>query len=633
MDEPLFFSEEFKTQIRFAFEQARSDRERYFNWLKDEIKAAIELINKFNKIYVLGGLGIRLQQASPNFDNQFLAMHPEFENDAQEDKQVNDDEIEVLLEYAMSLGSASPNHNRNILPTKEDIENVRNQLSKIKHNISFYEMSAETPINDKTYTHWLKTRVMEDTLHVRGVGYQSHVEEIYKETFAPHDGFLLQYYGFGSVDLLETIKHLDILVGSKLATLFGSTLSHKRFVEWGEEKGMEAVMTEMGRTGKHFIRQFTEANPDLHDERNPDSITKVALDDISGYNRVFWVIPQTEKEKHIFANLFQEFGDNSAFVQGKFGGFPLGDTLIHTKPLVKVNENYYCFSINLPFRNIFNITANLLQLADSIYYEQKFKGNACSISRDNYIETKVKKLFEKLLPTVQFYHSLKYEIVEDGINKRPELDILGIGEDTLYIIEVKAGELNKKHRRGAILGLKDRIDETINEGSYQCYRAEKHIREAPNAEFSYVQNNKRETLKIKSNRYPEILKISVTYEHFSTVAVNLKYLIETGVLNADYKWTWIVSLFDLMIFADLIENEKDFKEYLFYRFGLYERTDVEFHDEIDILGYFLENKFPLSGEKANEKILMIGYKDEIDTYYNQRDLGMPGATKPKRKRS
>ena len=56
----------------------------------------------------------------------------------------------------------------------------------------------------------------------------------------------------------------------------------------------------------------------------------------------------------------------------------------------------------------------------------------------------MKRLFEKFLPSVQFYHSLKYNIVEDGIPKEPELDILGIGKDTLYIIEVKAGELNKK---------------------------------------------------------------------------------------------------------------------------------------------------------------------------------------------
>jgi hypothetical protein len=300
--------------------------------------------------------------------------------------------------------------------------------------------------------------------------------------------------------------------------------------------------------------------------------------------------------------------------------------------LVKVDDKYYCFSINLSFRNIFGITANLLQSADSIYYEQRFKNNASPDSRDNYIELKVKLLFEKFLPTVQFYHSLDYNIVEDGISKKPELDILGVGNDTLFIIEVKAGELNKKHRRGAILGLKDRLKETVNEGSYQCYRAEKFIADNDSPEFTYVDGKQRRTLTIDKSKNYQIVKISVTYEHLSTVSVNLKYLIESGVLSAAYKWTWIVSLYDLMIFADLIQSEEDFKEYLQNRLGLYERNDVEFHDEIDILGFFFDKRFPLPDEKENERIMMLSFKDEIETYYMRKDVGMPGVIKPERKK-
>lgn len=631
MSDPEYFPEDFKAQLRFVFEKAHAERERYFNWLKDEINLAVKSINKHDKIFVLGGLGVRLHQASANFHNQFLSLHPEFE-DAEEDKLIKDDEIEVLLEYAMSLATASPNQNQKVLPTAKDIELFRNQLSKIKHNISFYEMSAETPADDVDKTHWLKTRVMEDTLHVRGVGYQSHVEEIYSETFAPHNGFLLQYYGFDSTDLLTIIKRFDLLVGSKLGNLFGSSLSYQRFKEWSDERGMETIIEEMGKTGKHFIEQFTDANPDLFDENYRDGVSVISIDNIAAYNRLFWIIPQTEREKLVFARLSHGFGDNAAFIQGKYGGFPLGDSMIQTKPLIQVGEKYYCFSTNLAFRNLFNITADLLLQSDSIYYEQKFKGNSSSISRDNYIEAKVKSLFEKLLPTVRFYHSLEYDIVEDGLNKKPELDILGVGNDTLYTIEVKAGELNKKHRRGAILGLKERIKETIAEGSYQCFRAEKYISESSSPQFSYVENKRREILSLDKTKCFEIIKVSVTYEHFSTVAVNLKYLIEAGILSADYKWTWIVSLFDLMIFADLIENEQDFKEYLSHRLALYERKDVQFTDEIDVLGFFFENKFPLPSEKHKEKIIMINYKDEIDTYYNHKDLGMPDVIKPGRKK-
>jgi len=51
-----------------------------------------------------------------------------------------------------------------------------------------------------------------------------------------------------------------------------------------------------------------------------------------------------------------------------------------------------------------------------------------------------------------------------------------------------------------------------------------------------------------------------------------------------------------MVFADLIESEDDFKEYIDYRIDLYERNNIEFHDEIDILGFFMEGNFPLKEE-------------------------------------
>ena len=59
MNEPFYINKEFKAQWKYAVEQAKADRERYFNWIKDEINLAISLINKYDKIYVLGGLGFK----------------------------------------------------------------------------------------------------------------------------------------------------------------------------------------------------------------------------------------------------------------------------------------------------------------------------------------------------------------------------------------------------------------------------------------------------------------------------------------------------------------------------------------------------------------------------------------------
>src|SRR5688572_28465286 len=106
MSKPIYFDEEYKHQMRYAIEQARANRDRYFYWLKDEMKIAVDLINQYDKIYVLGGLGARLLQASPNLYNQFLETYTgEDKEHIEKEKILEDDEIEVLLEYAMSIAS------------------------------------------------------------------------------------------------------------------------------------------------------------------------------------------------------------------------------------------------------------------------------------------------------------------------------------------------------------------------------------------------------------------------------------------------------------------------------------------------------------------------------------------------
>ena len=98
--------DDLKEAFKFAFEQARNDRERYFYWIKQEIENAISLIEKFDKVYILGGLGARLIKSIRNQADYFFEDTEKYTREEIEDEiSTPDDEIEVLLEYAMSLSS------------------------------------------------------------------------------------------------------------------------------------------------------------------------------------------------------------------------------------------------------------------------------------------------------------------------------------------------------------------------------------------------------------------------------------------------------------------------------------------------------------------------------------------------
>jgi hypothetical protein len=623
--------EELIKQMRQIFNDIRADRDKYLNWVKDEIEKLIGMINSFNKVHVTGGIAVRLIQATPTLYSKFLQEYdgPGKEEISEDELLRKDDQVELLLEYVMSIATATSNDNHTI-PTEQDIQAIYDQLAKIKVNMSYWEMSADIPDGGNQSDHWLRMSVIAENIHVRGAGYHIHILEIYKELFAPFSDFLKQYYDFDADDLLNTMLRLDMLVFSKVGTPFGATQSHQRLTEWMNEVGNEQIMKTMMETGKHFIQQFTEANPDLGSEQSPDHVVARSLDDIDSYDIIFWVIPRTNMERAIFEKLSTTFGGNDSFFQpAKFKAFILNDTVIKTKPLIKEYDRYYNFSLNLAFRNIFRITENLIKEAGEVFFENNYLGNAHPNTKDNYVERKTKSLFEKLLPNATFYHSLKYNVKDEkGNDKATELDVLGISQDAVYIIEVKAGLLNDKHRRGALKGLKLRLEQTVAEGSYQGHRALTYIQENDAPQFTYSANQTRNTLTIDKSQIKAYYKITVTLEHLSAVAANLKHLITAGILGKEYKWSWVVSLFDLMVFADLIPDEDSFRLYLENRLAVYDRDDIEFSDELDVLGYFMDGNFPLKPVVEGEHIQIVNFSSEIDEYYERKGVGMPGTNPP-----
>ena len=617
--------------MRYAVEKARENMPFYMEWIKSEIEAATVMINSFDKVAVIGGLAARLIRATPTLYNTFLEGYSGEDMDEAEKEQLQeDDEIEILLEYVMNLATATGNDKKGVLPSEDDIEAIYQQLSKIKYNINFKEMAAAPTPGTKEAELWLKNMVVADSINVRGPGYFCHVRELYCDVFAPHNGFLEQYYGFSAFDLMDTVLKLDKLVFSKIGNPEGFQQLQRRFQEWGKKKGIDDLPG--FEVIPYYQREFLKDNLDLVDPASPGTMTLCSLDLIDSYSRIFWVIPESEKEKKIFDILGVPFGGNGIFMSSaKFKGFPQGDTVLTRRPLIKEDGRYYHFSINFAFRNIFSIAEELIREADSVYYENFYRNNAQSTTRDVCIERKGVGIFEQLLPNAAFYHSLKYDTVEGGISKKNELDILGVSEDSLYIIEVKAGEFNTKIRRGALKGLKDKLDETVGKGTKQCHRAFQYITTESSPVFTYARGGSRHTLVIDKSNLKKIYRITLTYEQLSVVGLELKNLIAAGVVDETYKRAWIVSMYDLMTFRDLIASEEDFKEYLDYRLGLYDRTDLAFTDEIGILGFYFYGGFPLSPEKPDQTVTLTGYDDEINDYFTKKDIGWPGLKKPRKK--
>lgn len=301
-----------------------------------------------------------------------------------------------------------------------------------------------------------------------------------------------------------------------------------------------------------------------------------------------------------------KFGDNARFIaEGEFKGNIMNGPSIFEKPFIKDNEKYYCFTPMIPHRNLFLIAEKLMK-RNAVYYQKNFQQNSSDISRDNYIERKVKSVMESFLPNVIFYPSVHYTIIEHGLRKKTELDILGISDKANYIIEVKAHELSYKDRVG-LEGAKTKFKASVTEACRQCSRAVDFINDSENPEFG-IHNGK-----ITVDKTKPTYKIAVTFQHYSTLLGHMDVLVQAGLLEDRFRDTWIVSLFDLMVVSNFIESEDEFLSYLNLH-NIINTNHITFHDELDVFGQFL-NENLVKKIKTNKPSMIIGGSSYIDEEY------------------
>lgn len=581
---------------------------------KDDIKTAlrehIEIVEgyfrKYDSVQLLGGIGLYLLDNLPNIEKHFTA-------------QMNgtdmrlDENAEVIAEYAMNFGLALPNDGKDT-PTDKVIKDLRDRLKTLFVAYLFLDM----PLGDESaqFVDWM---IHMDTIAVRGDGYQIHVYEVFKEMFCPHTPFYQQQFGYSIEQLFDFFMDLENRVICKIGdpnNIYGVSKLYDRWKKW-DEKTFGTIVDKFRLKNRNFSRglfgEFFEANPDVpHTEDGMFLVYQP--DDWEHSDMIFWVDPQNEVETRILDSLSMKFGDNSAFlVESEFKGSIMNGHSIFEKPFVKVDDKYYCFTPMIPHRNLFLI-AEKLMMRNEAYYQKNFQQNTSPISRDVYIESKVKSVMESFLSNVTFYSSVHYNIIEeDGQKKKPELDILGISDKAIYIIEVKAHELSYKDRIG-LKGAKVKFQASVAEACKQCCRVVDFIYNSAKPEFGTQEGS------VVIDKKKPIYEIAVTFQHFSSLLGQMDNLVTAGLMEERFRNTWAVSLFDLMVIADFLESEDEFLSYLDMR-KIINTNHSTFHDELDLLGQFL-NENLANKVKPNKPMTIIGGSDDIDEEY-AKDFYLP----------
>lgn len=599
----------FETQMRAMGKRLLKvfkDKDTVNATLREHIETIEGYFRKYDSVQLLGSIGLYLLDNLPNLEKYFMAQMNGTEMHL-------DENAEVIAEYAMNFGLSMPNDGIDN-PTEEVVKDLRNRLRALFMTYIYQDMPlVDDPMQS---IDWM---IHIDTIAVRGDGYQNHVYEVFKEMFFPHTTFYQQQFGYSVDQLFEFFMDLENRVICKIASqenIYGITKMHERWKKW-DEKTFGPIDDEATLENRDFSKglfgAFFEANPDVAHTEDGMHFLMYQPNDYGNSDKIFWVYPQNEVETRILDSLSMEFGDNSTFLaESEFKGSIMNGHSIFEKPFVKDGDKYYCFTPMIPHRNLFLI-AEKLMMRDGAYYQKNFQQNTSPISRDVYIENKVKSVMESFLSDVTFYSSVHYKIVEDEVEKNPELDILGVSDKAVYIIEVKAHELSYKDRV-RLDGAKYKFKASVAEACKQCCRSVDFINNSTEPIFGTQQGA------VLINKTKPIYKIAVTFQHYSSLLGQMDKLVAASLMEERFRDTWVVSLFDLMVVADFVESEDEFLSYLDMR-KIINTNHSTFHDELDLLGQFL-NENLADKVIANKPMMIIGGSSDIDEEY-AKDFYLP----------
>ena len=580
--------------------ESLKDKDKWEACVQENINIIEGYFHTYDSVQLLGSIGLFLLDNLPNIEKYFYAQINGTEMNL-------DENAEVIAEYALNFGLAMPNDSHEN-PTDKIVYDLKERL----RTLFFLYLYKDMPLVDNPLES-LEWMIHLDTIAVRGDGYQIHVYEVFKEMFYPHSKFYLAEYGFSIEQLFDFFMVLEDRVICKIAdknSIYGAYKMHERWIKWEEKtygKLDDMSSLESRDFSEGLFGDFFVANPDVPHTEDGMQFLMCQPDDYSMSEKIFWVYPQNETEENILQSLSMEFGSNSSFLEGKYRGNIMNGHSIFEKPFIKNGDRYYCFTPMIPHRNLFLIAEKLMKRND-VYYQKKFQQNTNPISRDVYIENKVKKVMESFLPDVKFYNSVHYTVHENNTVKKTELDVLGISDKANYIIEIKAHELSRKDRVG-LKGAEEKFKASIAEACSQCCRAQEYICDMEDPIFGVG----KETIHIDKSK--PVYKIAVSFQHYSSLLGQMDKLVKSGLIEDRYRDTWMVSLFDLMVVSDFLESEDEFLSYLDMH-KLINTNHSVFFDELDVLSQFLNDD--LSNKvKPNTPIRIIGGANNIDSEYSE----------------
>jgi hypothetical protein len=236
--------------------------------------------------------------------------------------------------------------------------------------------------------------------------------------------------------------------------------------------------------------------------------------------------------------------------------------------------------------------------------------------RQDAHERLVAGVLEKVFGTANVHSTQHYDLASGA---HGEIDSLVCVEWPL-VVEAKAIALTEPGRRGAPRRVDTKIKAILGKALDQTDRALTYILDEDGRMFAPMQNGR--PIELLPNEVAGGAGVIVTFERIDPFASG--GLAVTGNVNRP---TWVVSLTDLMMTADILTDPSAFHHYVRTRAGMYSLRASALA-EADAVGAYLLSRLSILNSADEGTNLLIGYSCEaLNDFYTRHEAGRP-AKKP-----
>ena len=333
----------------------------------------------------------------------------------------------------------------------------------------------------------------------------------------------------------------------------------------------------------------------------------------------FGGICNVSKHSKLPEPLLQDMGyepgaEKNFFAEGDLKGTPYRTLPARIRPLVKLKDGYYATDGQFVRDSAYRAIQRGL-IARQPDYKEGWNKNQKAMT-----ETAFPKILVQQLGGCALYEEVYFKEATTG--EWVETDLVGVIDDTLFVIEAKAGVMAMQSPATNFASHLRTIRELVLKAYRQCDRFLKYLASGTDMPIYRLRNGDyEEVAKLNLNTFRHILPIGLTVEAFTPFSAMCKEIPEVKPILGNHPFI-SMSVDDLFVLSRFLPTGGELFHYLEVRQAVAGIQRATIFDEMDHLGaYIVRNRFDQDIREQLKKADMVAwdsFSDRVDRHFEQQ---------------